>query len=552
MLSSLFIKNYAIIEELSINFNKGLNIITGETGAGKSILLGALNLILGQRADSNVLRDKQSKCIVEGNFNVEALKLKTFFKTHDLDYEPQTIIRREIRPDGKSRAFVNDSPVKLDTLKQLTSFLVDLHAQHETQALLDKNFYLNVLDSLAKQQKVVSNYQKEFAVYQAKNKQLNDLKANFAAQKNDADYLQFQLQELEELHLNLAQDVHIEEELSLMENAETIQENLNAAIAIYNDGEVNILDLWRDMEHHVRKLASVSSNFEKISERMEQLNIELEDVFAELSSLNRESYVDESNLLQLQERHSAINRLMQKHQQPDVASLIQFESDLRDKLASIAVSDEDLAALEKEVEQMRNDLFEQAQIISKQRQGQVENFIQKTNTTLSKIGMLNAQVNFEHAKADADGLKSTGIDSFELLFSANKGSAPQSLKKVASGGERSRLMLAIKSLTAGQFQLPTLIFDEIDTGISGEVAAKVGEVFKQMAKNHQLITISHLPQIAARADQHLFVYKDDSEAITKSGIRILSKEEQVVEIAKMLSGDKPGEAALTTARELLN
>ncbi|MEZ5023153.1 MAG: DNA repair protein RecN [Chitinophagales bacterium] len=552
MLQSLFIKNYAIIDELEVKFHPQLNIITGETGAGKSILLGALNMILGKRADTSVLRHKEEKSIIEGNFLIDQLHLKTFFEENDLDYADQTIIRREIRSDGKSRAFINDSPVTLDLLKQLTEQLVDLHAQHETQALLDKNFYLDILDHLANQADTVSEFSKSFNSYSKKKKQLKTLRESIQTQKTDLDYLQFQFDELEEARLSVDKDSGIEEELNLLENAEAIQENLGVAVELLSDGEINVLELFNELSYKIKHLSKFSEPLHQLNERIDQLLIELEDINADLNRIANNTDVDEDRLQLLKERQDLINRLLHKHHLQDVSELVDLHQSLADQINELNISDEHLAQLEIEVSKLEKELFVQAKQISTSRSKQTKSFIEAAETILKQIGMPHARISFKHIQFDSEEMTASGIDTFEMLFSANKGSEALPLKKVASGGERSRLMLAVKSIMADNVNLPTMIFDEIDTGISGEVAGKVGDVFKQLAKNHQIISITHLPQIAAQANQHLFVYKDHSSEITKTGVSILNEEEKVVEIAKMLSGDKPGESALNTARELMN
>lgn len=552
MLQSLFIKNYAIIDELEVKFHPQLNIITGETGAGKSILLGALNMILGKRADTSVLRHKEKKSIIEGHFAIAPLQLQSFFETNDLEYADQTIIRREIRANGKSRAFINDSPVTLDLLKQLTEQLVDLHAQHETQALLDKHFYLDILDHLANQSTVVSEFTTEFERYSKKKKQLKKLKENINSQKTDLDYLQFQFNELEDAKLSVDKDSAIEEELNILENAETIQENLGEAVELLSDGEFNAMALLNELSYKIKHLSKFSDPLHQLNDRMEQVLIELEDMNAELHKIANHTEVDEDRLQELKERQDLINRLLHKHHLQEVKELIDLFHSLEDQINAINISDQQLETLEQEVEQLQKELWAKAQQISAARSGQTGLFITSVENILKQIGMPHARISFQHTQLPVEEMNAYGIDTFELLFAANKGSEALALKKVASGGERSRLMLAVKSIMAENVNLPTMIFDEIDTGISGEVAGKVGEVFKQLAKNHQIISITHLPQIAAQADHHLFVYKDHSEEITKTGVSILNEQEKVVEIAKMLSGDQPGESAMNTARELMN
>ncbi len=551
MLRSLSIKNYAIIDQLMIDFHDGLNVITGETGAGKSIIIGALNMILGKRADSSALRDDTSKSIIEGTFHIKHLALQTFFEDNDLDYEDESIIRREIKPNGKSRAFINDSPVTLDKLKGLTEKLVDLHAQHETQALLDKTFFIRVLDHLAEQNDVVQDFSSKFKSCREKKKQLTQLMNKINDQKNDLDYLEFQLNELEELSPAKEDGEALENELNILEHAESIQNNLQTGLSLMEGNDLSILELWGELSNKIYSIAQFGGDLEKLQSRIESISIELNDITVEINQIIDSTNVDEERLSNLQLRQNQVNRLLQKHHLNEISELIQLHKDLKQKLQQLEVSDENVEQLKIEIQEMENELISEAKEISAERLRYTGQLTSSITAILSNIGMPHAQVELCHTELDIDQFNGFGMDTFELLFSANKGVKTSPLKNVASGGERSRLMLAIKSIVAGHVELPTMIFDEIDTGISGEVAGKVGDVFKKLAKKHQVISISHLPQIAARANQHLFVYKDHTKAITNTQVRVLNNDERIIEIAKMLSGEKPGEAAVNAAKELI-
>jgi DNA repair protein RecN (Recombination protein N) len=553
MLLRLSIKNYAIIEELEVHFHPQLNIITGETGAGKSIIIGALNMILGKRADTSVLRDESEKCIVEATFQINKDQLNDFFEENDVDFETETTIRREIRPDGKSRAFINDTPVNLNQIKDLTTQLVDLHAQHETQSLLEDTFYLDILDHLANQNQLVAEYKTAFLLFNKQKKKLVALKENLKQLQANKDFLTFQYEEIADLKLTSEDGQPLEDELNRLENAEEIQSTLAEAVKLLDDEmELNIIQLYSEFSQKTNQLAKFGQDFENINQRAQSLAIELDDIAHEINRLANNISYDDERLAELKNRQNDINRLLKKHHLIAFDDLLLLETDFKAQLEQVNSGENNLTALELEVAAMQKDLFEQATKISAARKKQVLPFKTAVEKILLQVGMPFATIEMAHQLSSAEELNIFGIDTFEVLFSANKGSAPQPLKKVASGGERSRLMLAIKSTIAGKITLPTMVFDEIDTGISGEVAAKVGIVFKSMAKNHQIISITHLPQIAAKADCHLFVYKDHSAAKTATNIKILNAEEQIMEIAKMLSGEQPGTAAISAAKELIN
>ena len=551
MLKHLSIKNYAIIDELTIDFEPHLNIITGETGAGKSIILGALNMILGKRADTSVLRDSSIKAIIEGSFEIDHLELIPLFEKLDLEYESETIIRREIRPNGKSRAFVNDSPVTLDQLKTLVHQLVDLHSQQDNSSILDKRFYLSILDKLADQTTAVHTFKQSYRKFKAKEKQLHEARFNLINQRSDMDYLEFQFTELQELDLGQLGDDSIEEELAVLENAGQIIEQLQSTRMILSDGEISVDQLLRDAAEHISKLSVINEDLGELHTRMQQAQLEISDIANGARSLAENTEIDEVRLLELRERQNSLNRLLQKHRLDDIGALIDLRKTLEQRLSGLKVSDEDLDVLEKEVNDLRLELVRAAAEISKKRIQRVKAVEDEMVRILKEVGMPHAGVELRHQLTDTTSMHEMGMDEFELWFSANKGVDPEPLKQVASGGERSRLMLAVKSLIAQHMNLSTMIFDEIDTGISGEVASRVGDIFKRMSGQYQIIAITHLPQIAAQANRHLFVYKDNSRDVTVAKIKVLDKGDKVKEIAKMLSGDQPGKAALLTAKELI-
>ena len=551
MLRHLSIRNYAIIDRLEIDFDDHLNIITGETGAGKSIILGALHMLLGKRADKSVLRDEGSKAVIEGTFHVGHLKLKAVYKTNDLDYDEETIIRREIRPNGKSRAFVNDSPVTLDQLRALTIRLVDLHTQQDNSAVLDKHFFTHLLDRLAGQDKAVSGFTTQYCAYRELDARIHALKARLASDQGDLDYLEFQLDELKSLALSTESDSDLEGELAVLEHAGLIIETMESVEAAVSGGDTTALDALTTTVDKLSGLVEFNADIAELHRRLESVVIELSDLSREAGRLAASTEVDEIRLSELSQRRDAINRLLHKHRREDVAALLELQEELQGRLDGMKVSDSDIVALEAELSDLHSELMTKAKKISAKRLKAVAGLEGELVRILQSVGMPHASIELSH-EIEAESFNSIGVDRFELLFSANKGVEVEPLKKVASGGERSRLMLAIKSIIARYMKLSTMIFDEIDTGISGEVAARVGSIFKSLSDHHQIISITHLPQIAARSTRHLFVYKDEDADITQARIKVLDADEKIVEIAKMLSGESPGEAAILTARELVD
>ncbi|TKG96538.1 DNA repair protein RecN [Puteibacter caeruleilacunae] len=550
MLSSLEIRNYALIKALKINFHEGFSIITGETGAGKSILLGALSLILGNRADSAALKDNDKKCFVEGVFDVTRYGLKSFFEQNDLDYDEQVILRREISPAGKSRAFINDTPVNLSVLRSLGVQLIDIHSQHQNLELSDHFFQLKVLDVVASHKTLLDDYCKGYKHWIDLKIKLQKVKDQAAQAKSDLDYHQFQLKQLEEAQLEGTVQEDLEQEMETLNHAEDIKAGLVEAYNMLGESELNVLNMLKDAGNSLRKLADYNKDIQQLSERLESNYYELQDVVSEIGSLGESLEYDPQRLAIVRERLDLIYDLQQKHRVATVEELLVIENDLREKVECVTGYDDEIASLEKELEAQREVIFVKAEKLSENRMKCVENIQQNVEEMLGHLGMPNA-----HFKVDLERLEQLGpqgIDRANFLFSANKNATLHEISKVASGGEISRLMLAVKAQLTSSKTLPTIIFDEIDTGISGDVADKMGGILKKMSKGMQVINITHLPQVAAKGDYHYFVYKKDNEDSTQSSIRHLEREERINELAKMLSGEKVTEAALTNARELLN
>ena len=550
MLKQLSINNYALIDNLQISFDKGLNILTGETGAGKSIILGALSLILGQRAESRYFFNQQKKCVIEGQFSIAGfLHLKSFFEENDLDYDDETILRREISADGKSRAFINDSPVNLTLLKQVGEKLIDIHSQHATAEINDPVFQLLVVDSVAKHEALLSDYQSKYRQYKKANTQLQQLIAESDKAKADLDYYQFQFDELEKANLDADEQEPLEQELYTLNNAEEIKRNLLGANYLMQDGESAALLQLKEAAQQLGSLEKFNPAIGELKERLNSVIIELKDISAETDLLEQHTQTNEARAEEVNTRLSMIYNLQKKHRVNTNAELLQLQNELSEKIQQALFSDDAIEKLQKEIAQQKQELEELAAQLSANRVIAIPDIEKQVMQTLAEMGMGNAVLNIEHKTLIE--LSSTGTDQIRFMFTANKGHALSEMSKVASGGELSRLMLSIKSLIARYTALPTIIFDEIDTGVSGEVANKVGQIMEQLAQNLQVITITHLPQIASKGSSHYFVYKDDEADVTKTRIKQLTEQERITEIAKMLSGDKPGESALQNARELL-
>ncbi|WP_207424045.1 DNA repair protein RecN [Desertivirga brevis] len=551
MLSRLTIRNYALIENLDINFSENLNIITGETGAGKSIILGALSLILGQRAESKYFYNQQKKCVIEGYFNIGSYALNTFFEEKDLDLEQETVLRREISADGKSRAFVNDTPVNLTTLRELGERLIDIHSQHATLEINNEDFQLLVVDTLAANEILLQNYQKNYKAYRKSVNRLKELEEINTQSKSDQDYFQFQFEELDQANLSEDEQDGLEQELNSLTHAEEIKKNLLAASFVLSEDERSALLNLKEALNQLQQIEKFLPDAVSLTERLQSSLIEIKDIQSEIETLEQGTYIDEERLAEVNERLDLIYKLQKKHRVGSNKELIEIRDVLSDKLNSISSSEEELDKLKIEIEHLRAELIVLSDTLSASRNEVIPSIEAKVKEMLADVGMPNSVLKIENVLLSEDEFNSNGRNKVQFLFSANKGQEPAPMNKVASGGELSRLMLAIKSLISRHIALPTIIFDEIDTGISGEVAQKVGRIMERLSESMQVLAITHLPQIASKGSAHYWVYKDDREDITHTNIRELSTEERVLEIAKMLSGENPGEFALQHAKELL-
>ncbi|HTN21613.1 MAG TPA: DNA repair protein RecN [Pelobium sp.] len=551
MLSRLLIKNYALIDNLDISFDKDLNIITGETGAGKSIVLGALALILGQRAESKYFFNQQKKCVVEGFFNIKNYSFQDFFIENDLDYDDETVLRREIALDGKSRAFINDTPVNLTTLKALGQQLIDVHSQHATLEINDTAFQLLVLDVVAEHQNTVADYKKHFQSYKKAQKKHATLLAESEKAKADQDYFQFLFDELEAANLLLDEQETLEQELNSLTHAEEIKKNLYSASFLITGSEQAVLPKLKETLSQLQAIERYETAVSPLLERLTSCNIELKDIADELDNLEQHTVFDESKTEEINERLSQIYTLQKKHRVNSIQELLNIKNELSDKLNDILFADEDLLKLEKELQTAQKELLKQATQISESRKKVIPYIEQHIIKTLAEVGMPTAQIKIEQTLLPDQKFDLNGIDQIRFLFNANKGHQLNELNKVASGGELSRLMLSIKSLIAKKTALPTIIFDEIDTGVSGEVANRVGLIMQELSKAMQVIAITHLPQMASKGNAHYFVHKIAKNDLTYTQIKRLDKEERILEIAKMLSGENPKESALQNAKELL-
>ncbi|MDB5030824.1 DNA repair protein RecN [Mucilaginibacter sp.] len=549
MLQKLSISNYALIDNLEISFDGGLNILTGETGAGKSIILGALSLILGQRAESRYFFNQQKKCVIEGTFKIANFHLKTFFEDNDLDYEAETVLRREISADGKSRAFVNDTPVNLNSLKLLGEKLIDIHSQHATLEINDPEFQLLVVDSVAKHPDLLGEYQTKFRAYKKSTSKLQQLVDESDKAKADLDYYQFQFDELEKAGLSTHEQEQLEQELYALNNAEEIKRNLLSANYLMQDSDAAALVQLREAGQQLAALIKFNPQIEGLQERLNSTVIELKDISAEIENIEQRTHTNEARTVDINIRLSLIYILQKKHRVNSNAELLELQDELSGKIQQAVFGDEVIEKLQQQLNADKKELEKLAAQLSTNRLKAIPVIEEQVLQTLAEMGMSNSALKIECTTVSE--LTKNGVDIVRFLFSANKGHALAEMSKVASGGELSRLMLSIKSLIAKNTALPTIIFDEIDTGVSGEVANKVGQIMEQLSNNLQVITITHLPQIASKGNSHYFVYKDDESDTTRTRIKQLDTNERVLEIAKMLSGDKPGESALQNARELL-
>ena len=548
MLQSLSVENYALIEKLEIEFKSGLNIITGETGAGKSILLGALGLILGQRADTSALKDNEKNCVIEGIFDIEKMNLKAFFEGNDIDFEKQTAVRRIITPSGKSRAYINDIPVNLTTLRDLGLKLIDIHSQHETLHLSNHQFQLNVVDVVAGNSDLLANYQQKFSSYKKEEQKLQQLIDEQKKNANDFDYYSFQFQQLHDAKLVDGEQQALEEEERELSNAETIKSELQFCSEAISEAEGSVLTILKNCHQSLKRIKEVFHRSEALLERIDSTTIELKDISQEIQDLNEKIEMNPERLATVKERLDLIYSLQQKHRVTSVFELIELRNSLDKKISQISNSEEQIAAQRQLTDELLLKLREQASLLSERRKAVSEKIAEYIATQLGELGMPFAKFKIDYLESE---LTNTGFDKIEFLFSANKQLSFQDVAKVASGGEMSRLMLSIKTLLAKQGDLPTIIFDEIDTGVSGEVADKMGGIIKDVSQDIQIINITHLPQIASKGDYHFFVYKESDDNSTSTQIKMLSKEERITEIAKMLSGQNLTPAAIQNAKALL-
>jgi DNA repair protein RecN (Recombination protein N) len=551
MLKRLAIKNYALIDNLDISFSKELNIMTGETGAGKSIILGALALILGQRAESKYFFNQQKKCVIEGIFLLNGFQLNEFFAENDLDYDLETVLRREISSDGKTRAFINDTPVQLSTLKKLGEKLIDVHSQHATLEINDEDFQLLVIDTVAGNQNLLNNYREVFKSFKRAQTQLKDLISQSEQSKSDLDYFQFQFDELNKANLFEGEQNELERELDSLTHAEDIKKSLLSSIAVLSQNEPSAILQIKEAAVSLANAEKYNPEINSLTERLNSCLIEVKDILSEIERIEQSSLINEARLEKVSDRLDLIYSLQKKHRAGSENELITIRDEISNKLNSILFADEDIEKLKAEVDGLYKEVLNLSIQLDKTRTECIPKVETQVMKTLTEIGMPNAVLQVVKDTLPEGKFDQNGNNQIRFLFSANKGQVPLPMNKVASGGELSRLMLSIKSLIAVHTALPTIIFDEIDTGISGEVALKVGHIMERLSKSMQVIAITHLPQIASKGDTHFRVYKHEKDEITNTNITKLNEEERILELAKMLSGDNPGESAIQNARELL-
>lgn len=550
MLSELSIKNYALIDALQVQFDSGFSTITGETGAGKSVLLGGLALVLGKRVDFSQINDLSRKCIIEASFNIEYFNLKSFFKTNDLDFESITILRREILPSGKSRAFINDSPVNLSLLAGLGEQLIDIHSQQQTQELINDDFQFHVLDALAQNDTSIEAYQHLLKTYKSTQKKLVELNASKLQSQNDADYHTFLLNELIEVNLQSIDLELLEVEYNTLNNVELIQAELTLANQIISSEDLGTASNLISLKQVFHKLTHTSSTYQSLSDRIQSISIELDDIFNEIESEQSKLDINPSRLSEIDTILKKVHDLFSKHNVNSVQALIDIQSELELKVDSLASLEAAIIAAENALESQVKQLDTAASVIHKRRKSEVLKLIKQLETILTDLGMPNARFKIELIQSET--YLYNGKDQLDFLFTANKGSGFLTLKKAASGGELSRIMLAIKSILSNYQQLPTIMFDEIDTGVSGEIAHKMASIMEQMSLSMQVFSITHLPQIAAKGQSHFKVYKEDIGETTVTALKKLSNEERVLEIAQMLGGKEVSDSAVAHAQQLLN
>ncbi len=550
MLLDLSIKNYALIEDLNVSFKEGLTAITGETGAGKSILLGGLSLVLGKRADRTSLRNTEERCVIEATFYIGNYALESYFKLHDLEYDEHTIIRREIHPTGKSRAFINDSPVTLDILSSLGDQLIDIHSQHQTLKLTEQDFQLKVLDAFANNGTLLKAYQKNMGLYKERREQLAQLLEDQKKFYKEHDYTSFLLSELEEITLKEGLQENLEEEYQQLSNAEAILEQLSNANQILSDEQIGVLNLFQELNQITTKLSGSGKSFAILKDRMDSLHIELKDISDELLGLQEDIVVDPQKLELVNENLQQLYDLQRKHDTSSILGLIEVKEMLQSKLEVSENLDVEIKNTEKQLDILTNELNALALELRERRKDAIPALKSKLEGYLKTLSFPNAS--FQLQLEPVEEFNTSGKDDFHFLFSANKGSDYQPIKKVASGGELSRIMLAIKAILATYSKLPTLVLDEIDSGVSGEISNKMGNIMAEMSENMQVLVITHLPQVASKGNRHFKVFKSDEGNMTKTQMKELNEDERIVELAEMLGGKELSDSALAHARQLLN
>jgi DNA repair protein RecN (Recombination protein N) len=548
MLKHLSIKNYALIRQLELTPSASLNVVTGETGAGKSIMLGALGLLLGNRADVKALWNENEKCIIESTFDISSYSLKEIFEGENLDFEDQTVIRREVSPTGKSRAFINDTPVTLDVMRKIGSRLMDIHSQHETLELGRRQFQLELIDSFAENEKIRDEYTSQWKRFQQTKRDYENLLQEATSLRQESDFVKFQLDELVMANLKEEEQEKLESELSVLEHAEEIKAKLNNVIQLLGQSEYSVNQSLTGIKSDFQSIVGFSKDFAQLLGRIESARIELNDILGEVENANEKTEFDPARAEQVNNRLSAIYQLQQKHRASSISELLRLQESLQEKANKTSNLDESLATAEKNLKQSEQELQTRAEVLSKTRKKIAPLLCKQLMSLLKELGIPEAQMEIDHTTTAPTA---TGADDIEIVFSANKGIALRPLAQVASGGEFSRVMFAIKYVMAEKKSLPTLILDEIDSGVSGEVAIRLGNRMKEMAQRHQVIAISHLPQIAAKADAHYFVFKDSSSSKTESQIRKLENNDRVTEIAKMIGGAKPSAVNIENAKELM-
>lgn len=550
MITSLSIENFALIEKLSIDFSSGFSTITGETGAGKSILLGALGLVLGKRADLTSLKNKNEKCIIEAHFQIANYHLQSFFSSNDLDYEDETIIRREILPSGKSRAFINDTPVNLQELQDLSLFLIDIHSQHQTQELSEEDFQFQIIDSIANNQDSIAQYELFLKSFKKQKSDLVLLRSQMQQALKEQDYNSFLLQELLEADLISCDQSELEATLEKLTNVEVIKENLVKASLLANEEQFGVLHNLKEMKIALQKASSFSSVYHSLFERLNSALIELDDIVKEMNN-ELENLTNDPELLEsINQKLQLVYTLQKKHQVVTIPELLEIQKELDRKVISVTDLENQITSLENSIKENEFQLDKLSNVIHENRVKAIPILSEKLIQILEQLGMPNVRFNIEINPSST--YFKNGKDELQFLFSANKGSDFGVLKKVASGGELSRIMLAVKAILAQYSKLPTIIFDEIDTGVSGEIAIKMGDIMKEMSKTMQVFTITHLPQIAAKGTTHFKVFKTVSNEQTHSELKVLSNDERVIEIAQMLSGMQVSDSAINHAKALLD